>query len=166
VCRPPTTFIPRRSGAPSTCYSEFSLLPDGVPFYRILDDTPSEALIGFGCAMPTMLQGLERIGGIAVSQTVVIQGCGPVGLAATLLARISGAREIIVLGAPTRRLEMARRYGATATVDLDEVKSSDERIARIRDLTEGRGAEVVIEAAGALPAFGEGFSSPPRQAAT
>ncbi len=142
---------------PSTFYSEFSLLPDGVPFYRIPDDTPSEALIGFGCAMPTMLQGLERIGGIAVNQTVAIQGCGPVGLAATLLARISGAREIIVVGAPTRRLEMARRYGATATVDLDEVKSSDERIARIRDLTEGRGAEVVIEAAGAVPAFGEGI---------
>jgi threonine dehydrogenase-like Zn-dependent dehydrogenase len=142
---------------PCACYSEFASLPAGMPFYRIPDDTPSEAVIAFGCAMPTMLQGLERIGGIAVNQTVVIQGCGPVGLAAVLLARISGAREIVVLGAPKRRLEMARRFGATATIDLDEVKSPNERIARVRDLTDGRGAEVVIEAAGAVPAFGEGI---------
>jgi threonine dehydrogenase-like Zn-dependent dehydrogenase len=142
---------------PCASYSEFASLPAGMPFFRIPDDTPSEAVIAFGCAMPTMLQGLERIGGIAVNQTVVVQGCGPVGLAATLLAHISGAREIIVLGAPKQRLEMARRFGATATIDLHEVKSSSERIARVRDLTEGRGAEVVIEAAGALNAFGEGI---------
>jgi 5-exo-hydroxycamphor dehydrogenase len=142
---------------PCASYSEFAWLPAGMPFCRIPDDTPSEAVIAFGCAMPTMLQGLERIGGIAVNQTVAIQGCGPVGLAATLLARISGAREIVVLGAPKRRLEMARRFGATATVDLDEVRSSNERIALVRNLMDGRGAEVVIEAAGALPAFGEGI---------
>lgn len=143
--------------SPSVAYSEFSWLPSGMPFYRIPDDTPPEAVIAFGCAMPTMLQGLERVGGIAVNQTVAIQGCGPVGLASTLLAKISGAREIIVLGAPKRRLEMAERLGATATINLDEVKSADDRIARVRELTGGRGAEVVIEAAGAVSAFGEGI---------
>jgi threonine dehydrogenase-like Zn-dependent dehydrogenase len=106
------------------CYSEFAMLPAGMPFYRIPEDTPSEAVIAFGCAMPTMLQGLERIGGIAVNQTIVIQGAGPVGLAATLIARFSGAREIIVVGAPKRRLEMARQFGATATINLEEVESA------------------------------------------
>ena len=104
-----------------------------------------------------MLKGLERLGGIAVNQTVAVQGCGPVGLAATLLARASGAGEVIVLGAPARRLEMARRLGATATVDLDQVKSPEERARRVRERTGGRGAEVVIEAAGAVEAFGEGI---------
>lgn len=142
---------------PSACYTEVAWLPAGMPFYRIPDDTPSDAVIAFGCAMPTMLKGLERLGGIAVNQTVAVQGCGPVGLAATLLARVSGARGVVVLGAPKRRLEMARRLGATATIDLDEVKSPEERARRVRELTGGRGAEVVVEAAGAVPAFGEGI---------
>jgi 5-exo-hydroxycamphor dehydrogenase len=142
---------------PSVCYSELAHLPAGMGFYRIPDDTPSEAIIAFGCAMPTMLQALERIGGIGVNQTVAIQGCGPVGLAATLLARVSGAREIVVVGARKARLEMARRLGATVTIDKAAVPSSGERIATLRELTAGRGAEVVIEAAGAVPAFGEGI---------
>jgi 5-exo-hydroxycamphor dehydrogenase len=145
------------SEPPSACYTELAWLPAGMAFYRIPDDTPSEAVIAFGCAMPTMLMGLERLGGIAVNQTVAVQGCGPVGLAATLLARASGAREVIVLGAPRRRLEMAKRLGATATIDLDEVKAADERVGRVRELTGGRGAEVVIEAAGAVGAFAEGI---------
>jgi threonine dehydrogenase-like Zn-dependent dehydrogenase len=142
---------------PSACYAELAWLPAGMAFYRIPDDTPSEAVIAFGCAMPTMLKGLERLGGIAVNQTVAVQGCGPVGLAATLLARASGAGEVIVLGAPARRLEMARRLGATATIDLEQVKSPEERVRRVREWTGGRGAEVVIEATGAVPAFGEGI---------
>jgi 5-exo-hydroxycamphor dehydrogenase len=142
---------------PVACYSDFAHLPRGMAFYRIPDDTPSEAVIAFGCALPTMLQALERIGGIGLNQTVAIQGCGPVGLAATLLARISGARDIVVVGARKPRLEMARRLGATATIDKAEVPSADDRIAMTRDLTGGRGAEVVIEAAGAVPAFGEGI---------
>jgi 5-exo-hydroxycamphor dehydrogenase len=142
---------------PSACYSEYSWLPAGMPFYRIPNDTPSEAVIAFGCAMPTMLQGIERLGGITVNQTVAVQGCGPVGLAATFLARLCGARQIIVIGAPERRLAMARRLGATAILNLETLKTEEERVQRVRDLTEGRGAEVVIEAAGVVAAFAEGL---------
>lgn len=142
---------------PSACYSEYSWLPAGMPFYRIPDDTPSEAVIAFGCAMPTMLQGIERLGGIALNQTVMVQGCGPVGLAATLLASLSGARQIIVIGAPERRLAMARRLGATVTLNLETMKTEEERVQHVRDLAEGRGAEVVIEAAGVVAAFAEGL---------
>ena len=88
---------------PSATYSEYSSLNAGMPFYRIPDDTPSEAVIAFGCAMPTMLQAMERLGGVDVGQTVVVQGCGPVGLAATLLAKAAGAGQIIVVGAPEQR---------------------------------------------------------------
>lgn len=142
---------------PSASYSEYSWLPAGMPFYRIPDDTPSEAVIAFGCAMPTMLQAIDRLGGIELNQTVVVQGCGPVGLAATLLARLSGARQIIVIGAPEQRLAMAQSLGATDMINMEEFASEDERVQRVRDLTQGRGAEVVIEAAGAVAAFGEGL---------
>ena len=142
---------------PSCCYTELAILPRGMAFYRIPEDTPAEAVIAFGCAMPTMLKGIERVGGIAINQTVVVQGCGPVGLAATLLARAAGAREVITIGAPKARLAMAKKLGATATIDLGEVKTPEERIAKVKEMTGGRGGEIVIEAAGAVPAFGEGL---------
>jgi 5-exo-hydroxycamphor dehydrogenase len=141
---------------PSACYSEYSSLAAGMPFYRIPDDTPSDAVIAFGCAMPTMLQAMERLGGIRVNQTVVVQGCGPVGLAATLLAKAAGARQIIVIGAPEQRLNMARRLGATDTINMEVVKTEDERVECVRDMTGGKGADAVIEAAGHVSAFGEG----------
>jgi 5-exo-hydroxycamphor dehydrogenase len=155
-----TGFAPilRNAAEPTAAsYSEYSLLPDGMAFYRVPDDTPSSAVIAFGCAMPTILQGAERIGGIALGNDVVVQGCGPVGLAGTIVAHLSGARRLIVTGAPAKRLEMARRLGATDTIDMDAIKSADDRVERVRELTDGRGADVVIEAAGAIPAFPEGL---------
>ena len=142
---------------PSACYTELAWLPRGMPFFKIPKDTPPEAVIAFGCAMPTMLQGLERLGRIDPGHTVVVQGCGPVGLAATLLAAAAGAREVIVIGAPKHRLEMARRLGATATIDMGEVKSAEDRVGLVRRMTGGRGADVVLEAAGHVAAFGEGI---------
>lgn len=138
-------------------YCEFITLGARLPFYRIPDDTASEAVIAFGCAMPTMLQAMERLGGISAGQNVVVQGCGPVGLAATLLAHLSGAQRVIVIGAPRQRLNMAKRLGATHTIDITEVTSVTERTQLVKDLTAGRGAEVVIEAAGVLAAFSEGI---------
>lgn len=140
----------------SSGYSEYARIPAGMPFYRIPDDTPSEAVIAFGCAMPTMLQGLERLGDISINQTVVVQGSGPVGLAATMLAKIRGARDIIVIGAPKKRLEMALALGAKTIISVDEY-DAEARIAKVQELTEGRGADVVIEAAGVVPAFAEGI---------
>ena len=142
---------------PSATYAQFSWLPAGMAFFRIPPDTPPEAVIAFGCAMPTMLNAMERLGGIRYGQNVVVQGCGPVGLAAVLLAHLGGAGSITVIGAPARRLEMARRLGATTTIDLMAVTDEDERVAAVVEQTGGRGAEVVIECAGQLPAFGEGL---------
>jgi 5-exo-hydroxycamphor dehydrogenase len=142
--------------APSAAsYLDYAWLPGGMPYFRIPDDTPSEAVIALGCALPTILQGIERLGYIRPGETVVVQGAGPVGLAATLVAKVSGAHSVTVVGAPARRLEMARRFGATATVNLDEVTEPAARVAAVR--AAGPGADVVIEAAGVLAAFPEGL---------
>ena len=146
------------AGGPTTAsYCDYATLRAGLPFYRVPDDTPSDAVIALGCALPTMLQGIERLEGIRPGMSVVVQGCGPVGLAATLLAHLSGAAPLIVIGAPQRRLSVARDFGATHTIDMEQVADPAARVARVRELTGGRGADVVIEAAGAVPAFGEGL---------
>ena len=142
---------------PVATYAQFALLPGRMPFYRIPDDTPSEAVIAFGCALPTVLQAYERIGGVRVGETVLVQGSGPVGLAATLVASMCGASQVIVIGTPARRLDYARRIGATEVIDLNIETDAAGRRERVLALTEGRGADLVFEAAGVVPAFAEGL---------
>jgi 5-exo-hydroxycamphor dehydrogenase len=103
-----------------------------------------------------MLQAYERAGGICVGDTVVIQGCGPVGLAAALLAGFSGASEVIVIGTPRHRLLYAQRIGATQTIDLAEYPTGAKRHQRLVELLP-RKADIVVEAAGVVPAFEEGL---------
>jgi threonine dehydrogenase-like Zn-dependent dehydrogenase len=75
--------------------------------------------------------------------TVVILGPGQRGLASVLACREAGADKIIVTGleADSRKLEIARAFGADATID---VQNEDARV-RIRELTDGRGADIVVE---------------------
>jgi threonine dehydrogenase-like Zn-dependent dehydrogenase len=138
-------------------YRDVASLSRLVPFFRIDGPVEDEELIAFGCALPTALSGQRRIGLIEAGQTVVVQGAGPVGIAAAMVASISPARHVIVIGAPAQRLELARDFGATVTIDL-ATTTPEERSVQVLDLTDGRGADVVIEAAGVPEAFPEGLS--------
>ena len=109
------------------------------------------------CALRTVVAAFERVGRIEPWQTVVIQGAGPLGLFATALAKRSGAQRIIVIGAPDERLELARTWGATDTISVSEVPEPGARIEAARELTDGQGAEVVMEWSGARTAFAEGL---------
>jgi threonine dehydrogenase-like Zn-dependent dehydrogenase len=136
-------------------FRDFATVDPRLSLFRIPDDTPLEAVIAFGCAMPTALAGFRRLGAIAPAATVVVQGCGPVGLACTVLAGLSGASQVIVIGAPQNRLAAAGRLGATSVISLDD--DADSRRAAVLELTDGLGADVVIEAAGHISAFTEGL---------
>lgn len=149
---------PLPSSVPNAAgYRDTASLSHLVPFFRIDGPVTDEELAAFGCALPTAISGQRRIGLIEAGQTVVVQGAGPVGIAAAMVASISPARNIIVIGAPAHRLGLAREFGATVTIDI-EVTTPEERLARVRELTDGRGADVVIEAAGVPEAFPEGIS--------
>jgi len=104
--------------------------------------------------MPTAIAGFDRLG--AVSGTVVVQGAGPVGLAAVVLAAEAGAERILVFGDPPPRLHMAARLGATQTFSLSSMTRA-ERLDGLLQLNDGRGADIVIEAAGHISAFDEGL---------
>jgi 5-exo-hydroxycamphor dehydrogenase len=154
---PPATGWPPPADVPSAAsYQDHATLGPTNLFYRIPEDVAPDAVIAFGCAMPTALGGLARLGGITAGERVVVQGCGPVGLAATALASLAGAGQVIVLGAPDARLAAAARLGATATVPLDATTEAERRDA-VLDLTDGRGADVVVEATGRMAAFAQGM---------
>jgi threonine dehydrogenase-like Zn-dependent dehydrogenase len=136
-------------------YADFAWLPNGLAFFRLPDGADPEAVAALGCALPTVVRGFDRCGPIRVGDTVVVQGAGPVGLAATLVAKEAGARAVIVIDQVPRRLDTAKLLGATAVLPLS--MSLDERNRAIRDITGPIGPDVVVEAAGALPAFPEGI---------
>jgi threonine dehydrogenase-like Zn-dependent dehydrogenase len=135
-------------------YADFAWLPNGMPFYRVPDHAQPEAVAALGCALPTVLRGFDRCGPVAIDNAVVVQGAGPVGLSAVLVAAQAGAREVIVIDGSPARLEAARTLGATATVALGD--PPEERRRQIYDRVGRSGPDVVVEAAGVLPAFPEG----------
>lgn len=136
-------------------WSERVHLRAGVKAIRLPEGMDAETFIGGGCGAPTAFHGVQRAG-IRMNDSVLVQGCGPVGLSAVAFARISGAGEIIVIGAPADRLALAREMGADLTLDLNAT-SSRERLERVRERTGGRGADVVIEATGNPAAIPEGM---------
>ena len=128
-----TSAWPPPADRPSlAAYQDYATLPPGNAFHRIPDDTDPEAVIAFGCAMPTALGGMARLGGVRPGQTVVIQGCGPVGLAVTVLASLALARQVIVIGEPPHRLEAAETLGATTTIRLTTTSVPERRAAPVR----------------------------------
>ncbi|HEX2174053.1 MAG TPA: zinc-binding dehydrogenase [Dehalococcoidia bacterium] len=124
---------------------------------RVPDDVKSEWASPAACALRSVLHGFERVGQIEPHETVVIQGAGPLGLYATAIASHIGARQIIVIGAPADRLEVAKKYGATATISIEEEPGARQRRSRVQELTQGLGADVVFEFSGAVSAVPEGI---------
>jgi S-(hydroxymethyl)glutathione dehydrogenase/alcohol dehydrogenase len=102
-----------------------------------------------GCGVMTGVGAALNLGAIAHGDTVMVIGCGAVGLAAVQGARLAGAGAIIAVDIDERKLVLAARMGASLGVDA----SNDDPIAVGRRETKGRGVDVVIESAGSSPAF-------------
>ncbi len=135
-------------------YADYAWLPNGHAFFRVPDNADVNAVIALGCALPTVLRGFDRCGPVGIGQSVVVQGAGPVGLAAVLVASLMGASEVIAVDIHPNRLAVAKSLGATNIVSLND--SADERRRQIYDLCGANGPDVVVEAAGVLQAFPEG----------
>jgi threonine dehydrogenase-like Zn-dependent dehydrogenase len=88
---------------------------------------------------------------------VVVIGPGPLGLFAVAFARAYGATTVIVSGGSKTRLKMGQQFGATVTLDRHEVQDKERRQV-ILDLTHGRGADLVVEAAGNAAALLEAIT--------
>jgi threonine dehydrogenase-like Zn-dependent dehydrogenase len=116
---------------------------------------PPERYIAAGCALPTALHAVERAN-LRLADLVMVQGAGPVGLNIAMLARASGAADVIVLDHSETRLRMAETLGFRHTASTrDDPDGATSLLARLGD---GRGADVVFEATGSPKAIPEGLS--------
>lgn len=110
---------------------------------KIDSDLPLEIAVLFGCAVMTGVGAVVNTAKVSPGTSVAVFGLGGVGLAAILGARVAGASPIIAVDRLPAKLELARRCGATHTVDA----SQTDPVAAVRELTNG-GAETAIEAVG------------------
>src|SRR5437899_7746137 len=81
--------------------------------------TEPERFMAGGCALPTALHAVER-GDIAIGDTVLVLGSGPVGINVIILALMRGALKVLCIGAPGDRLEVAREVGASHVLNFAE----------------------------------------------
>src|SRR6476469_8564090 len=97
-----------------------------------------------GCGVMAGLGAAMNTGNVGRGDTVAVIGCGGVGCAAIAGSSIAGATTIVAVDVDDRKLTRAKQFGATHTVN----SGSHDPVARIRELTGGFGADVVIEAVG------------------
>lgn len=137
-------------------WAESIHLVAGTSVFRLPGGLDVDDVIGGGCGLFTGFGAVERAD-LEPDDTVVVQGSGPVGLAAAAFARLAGAGELLVIGDPDPRLDLARRMGADRTLSVSG-STREERAAAVLEATEGRGADIVIEASGNPAAIPEGFA--------
>src|SRR5918995_2813221 len=147
--------FPRLSGG----WAEAIYLQPGSAIFRLPDNLTPEEMIALGCAGPTAVHGVIEVAGITAGDTVVVQGSGPVGIAAAMYAHLAGASRVILVGGPSLRLDLAREIGVgDVHIDIFEIPEASERVRLVLDATPGRrGADVVLECAGVPDAVVEGW---------
>jgi S-(hydroxymethyl)mycothiol dehydrogenase len=158
-----------RRGEPQYCFSTFNAkqritLTDGTPLSPALgigafaektlvaagqctpvnsDASPAAAGL-LGCGVMAGIGAAMHTGNVQRGQSVAVFGCGGVGNGAIAGARLAGATTIVGIDLDPRKLEWARQFGATHTVDA----STEDPVEAVRAATAGFGADVCIEAVG------------------
>jgi S-(hydroxymethyl)mycothiol dehydrogenase len=165
-------------GRPWYCFSTFNAqqkmtLVDGTPLSPALgigafadktlvaagqctpvDPAASPTAAGLlGCGVMAGLGAAMLTGEVSRGDSVAVFGCGGVGCAAIHGARLAGAATVIAVDLDPRKLELAKRFGATHTVDA----SKDDPVEAVRAATGGNGADVCIEAVGNAKVFEQAF---------
>jgi S-(hydroxymethyl)mycothiol dehydrogenase len=164
--RPWYCFESRNAGQPMTLEDGTALSPAlGIGAFaektlvaagqcvRVDPAARAEAAGLIGCGVMAGFGAAVNTGGVSRGDTVAVIGCGGVGDAAIAASVLAGARTVIAVDVDPRKLEWARGFGATHTVDA----SSTDPVEAIKALTGGFGADVVIEAVGLPETYRQAF---------
>jgi alcohol dehydrogenase len=128
--------------------AEYVRIPHAdTSLYPIPQGADEEALVMLSDVLPTGFECGVLNGKVTPGDTVAIVGSGPIGLASLLTAQFYSPAEIIMVDLADSRLEVARRLGATATINSQEGNAAD----KVMAMTNGRGVDCAIEAVG-IPA--------------
>jgi S-(hydroxymethyl)glutathione dehydrogenase/alcohol dehydrogenase len=125
------------------CMAEEAVVP-AISAVKIDPSIPLDKAALVGCGVMTGVGAVINTAGVTPGSSVAVFGCGGVGLSVVQGARLAGASPIIAVDLADNKLEMARRFGATHTVN----GGRDNGVLKCRELTGGEGADFSFEAVG------------------
>jgi S-(hydroxymethyl)mycothiol dehydrogenase len=108
-----------------------------------------------GCGVMAGIGAAINTGGVGRGDSIAVIGCGGVGNAAIAGARLVGARKIIAVDIDPRKLEWAKEFGATHTINSRE----QDPVEAIQALTDGHGADLVVDAVGRPETYKQAFQA-------
>src|SRR5690242_17665469 len=120
---------------------------------KVNPDAKPEVAGLLGCGMMAGLGAAINTGGVGRGDSIAVIGCGGVGNAAIAGARLAGASTIIGIDVDDRKLEWATEFGATHTIN----SRNQDAVEGVQALTDGNGANVVVDAVGRPETFKQAF---------
>jgi putative phosphonate catabolism associated alcohol dehydrogenase len=130
--------------------AEFILLREGTAWFRVPDGLPDRVAAPANCATATAVAVLRNAPDVS-NGCIVIFGAGLLGLTASAMARVQGAREIVVVEPAADARQRALRFGATRAVSPGDLAGL------LADITDGREADVTLELSGSAAAVAACF---------
>lgn len=135
------------------CMAEYAVVP-AISVMKIDRAIPLDKAALVGCGVLTGVGAVTSTARVRTGSTVVVFGCGGVGLSVIQGARLVGARRIIAVDMLDSKLEYARHFGATHTVN-----AKDDPLAAIKDLTGGWGADYSFEVTGKTAVMEQAYAA-------
>jgi len=129
-------------------FAEYAIVTDSCAI-AMPADMPLDRACLIGCGVMTGVGAAINIARLGYGETVMVIGCGAVGLSAVQGARLAGAATILAVDRNRDRLALARKVGATHVASVPD----EDALEVARRLTGGRGVDCVLESAGNAPAF-------------
>ena len=119
-----------------------------------VDPDAEAAAVGLlGCGVMAGFGAAVNTGGVGLGDSLAVIGCGGVGNAAIQGGKVAGATTIIAVDVDDRKLEQAKKFGATHTIN----SKTEDAVEKIREYTGGFGADVVVEAVGRPETYEQAF---------
>lgn len=137
-------------------YAEFYYVQPGQWIFKVPSALPDALVAPVNCALAQVVYGLHQIR-VWLGDTVVVQGAGGLGLYSVAVARDMGAGRIVAVDAVSERLELAKAFGADATLNIRDLPEKSDRVKAVQELTDGQGADLVVEVAGVPVVVQEGL---------
>ncbi len=125
-------------------YAKFVKIVNGSYIFKIPDDLSDKEVVPLMCAGATISSGLDAVN-FSQCDYVVVQGCGALGLYACAFSKELGTKTVIAIDIEKQRLELSKEFGADIVINPNIEKDVT---SKIQEITEGRGADYVIEVTG------------------
>ena len=136
-------------------FAQYYYLRSPQFLFKLPDEIDDATAAPINCALAQVMEAFH-IAKPRFGDNVVIQGAGGLGINATAVAAEMGANKVIVIDGQKARLDLAKQCGATDIINLTDYPTVESRVERVMELTNGIGADIVIELVGFPAAVEEG----------